>query len=106
MITTPLPPHLQPTRTDRGFLHMPPIPATHGGEPAGQVFAYESSSAMAPHLWLAVEQPADRNNPDNGQTIKAVVHVTAEDAWKLADQLRTLVINHYQGNARPDWAQD
>ena len=88
--------HLQPVKTDRGFKHLPPIPATHAGRPAGRVMVYESSAANGPHLWISVEQPADRNHPDNGEIIEASVHMTLEDAVKLAEQINYLAEHHYQ----------
>jgi hypothetical protein len=30
--------------------------------------------------------------------------MTTEEAWMLADQLRHLVVHHYQGDGRPEWA--
>lgn len=39
-----------------------------------------------------------------GGDVSATVHMTAENAWRLADQLRALVRNHYQGDATPEWA--
>lgn len=101
MITEPE--HLKPTMTDRGFAHMPAIPATHGGLPAGQARVYESSSAMGAHLWLAVKEPVNRNHPEADQWNEATIHIAAEDAWRLADQIRALVSSN---GARPDWAFD
>lgn len=92
--------HLTPVTTDRGFTHLPPIPSTYGG--ATRVS--ESSSAEEPKVWLRVECPANLNQPD-GPTVEAVAHLTAEDAWKLADQLRFIVENHYQGDAVPGWVE-
>lgn len=83
--------HLEATITDRGFKHLPPLPGTYGGS----VCAYESSAAFGPHVWVAVETP-------NGDVI---VHLTAENAWRLAEQLQYLVRNHYQGDATPESAE-
>lgn len=91
------PDHLSTTTTDRGFDHLPSIPSTYGGK----VRVFESSAALGPHIWLNVTCPADLNQPD-GPSVEAVAHLTAEHAWQLADQLRHLVVNHYQGSARPD----
>lgn len=91
--------HLAPTTTDRGFDHMPAIPSQYGGH----VMVYESSAAMSPHVWLRLLYPADLNRPE-GPKLDGVAHLTAEDAWRLADQLRALVRNHYQGDAMPEWA--
>lgn len=84
--------HLQPEMNNRGFAAMPSINGEHGGE----VDAHESSAASGPHLWLSI---LDSSNTT------AMVHLTAENAWRLADQLRTLVRNHYQGDATPEWAE-
>ena len=81
--------HLIPIRSERGFAQLPPIFGTYGGD----VRTYESSAAIAPHVWL---QAIDSNG-------EATIHLTAEDAWRLADQLRYLVRNHYQGDATPPW---
>lgn len=85
--------HLEVTRSERGFARLPEIPGGHGGN----VAAYESSAASGPHVWLRVVE--------NGGGA-ATAHLTAENAWRLADQLRALVRDHYQGDATPDWAQD
>lgn len=90
--------HLTVTTSDRGFDRLPPIPSAYGGE----VRVYESSAAMGPHIWLAAADPA---NP-NGNRELFTVHLTAENAWKLADQLRHLVEHHYQGDARPDGSSE
>lgn len=89
--------HLTATRSDRGFTRLPPIPSEYGG----QVAVYESSAAMGPHVWLKATAPVDLNKPD-GPMLEAPIHLTADNAWMLADQLRWLVGNHYQGDARPD----
>lgn len=56
---------------------------------------YESSAAMGPHIWLSMAVPEwmSRSAGD------PAVHLTVEDALKLADQLRYLVEHHYQGIA-------
>lgn len=94
-----LPEHLTEKQSDRGFTSLPPIPGTYGGE----ALVYESSAASGPHLWLKVQVPASLNEPD-GPAVETIFHLDAEDAWKLADQIRHLVRNHYQGDATPDWA--
>lgn len=90
------PAHLDITRSDRGFDRLPPIPSEYGGN----VSVYESSAADGPHVWLFATAPADLNNP-SGPEVEAPIHLTAEHAWQLAEQLMTLVANHYQGDARP-----
>jgi hypothetical protein len=91
--------HLTVETGDRGFARLPAIPGTYGGEAT----VYESSAALEPRIWLNVEVPADLSNP-TGPTVEATLHLDAEEAWKLADQIRHLVSNHYQGDATPDWA--
>lgn len=81
--------HLTVETSDRGFDALPPIPSEYGGD----VRAYESSAASGPHIWLAA-------TAKNGGLVR--IHLTAENAWRLAEQLRYLVEHHYQGDARPD----
>lgn len=83
--------HLTAVRSNRGFDSLPGIPGAYGGEAR----VYESSAASGPHLWLHVEVPADLNEPA-GPTVEATLHLTAEDAVKLSEQLRFLVDTHYQ----------
>lgn len=87
---TETPAHLVETVTERGFTRLPAIPSEYGGD----IRAYESSAASGPHVWVAIKCPVDLNNP-LGETMEAHVHLTAEHAWYLADQLRWLVENHY-----------
>ncbi len=89
---TPRAAHLEPEVSDRGFTALPTLSGTFADKPSGEVTVYESSAATEPRLWLDV----------NGEKIQ----LTAENAWRLADQLRTAVRNHYQGNATPEWATD
>src|SRR4051812_5026736 len=77
-------PHLTVTQTERGFAHLPPLEDT-----SGRGFSvYESSAAEEPCVWLNVSGEG-----------KTYLHLDAETAWKLADQLRHAVRNHYQGDA-------
>lgn len=80
--------HLDVTKSDRGFNFMPPIAGGYGGA----VKVYESSGATAPHIWLQATNP-------EGQEVH--LHLAAEDAWHLAEQISHLVEHHYQGDARP-----
>jgi hypothetical protein len=77
-------PHLVPHVTDRGFTHLPEIAGTY---PETNVRAYESSAASQPCIWLNVTAG------------KGTVHLTVEDALRLADQLQHLARNHYQLNS-------
>lgn len=109
------PEHLTPVQSDRGFAGLPAIGGTvAAGEPksikfspavpgayGGYAMVWESSSAEYPRLWLKVEVPADLREP-TGPTVEAVIHLDAAEAWKLAEQLMTMVQNHYHGDARPD----
>lgn len=88
--------HLKIAASDRGFVSLPPVPGAYGGSAR----AYESSGAEAPRLWLAVNVPISLRNPERGYQ-ESIIHLEAEDAWHLAEQLMTLVQNHYQGDSRP-----
>ena len=79
-------PHLNPTRSSRGLRFMPAVDTVDGH----RVQVYESSAADFAGVWLQL----DHSN----------VLLTAEVAWQLADQLRALVAEHYQGDATPEWA--
>jgi hypothetical protein len=89
---TDIPDHLRPVTSDRGFNRLPAIPSEYGGN----VRVYESSAAMAPHIWLNATAPVNLNEPD-GETCSVPIHLTLESASKLADQIRWLVDHHYQG---------
>lgn len=79
--------HLTPKMTDRGFMHMPPIESTYEGHEAR---VYESSAAIGPHIWLSVGPGR------NSETAGYAVHLTLEDAVRLAEQIMYLAKNHYQ----------
>lgn len=95
-MTGPVPAHLQEYVSDRGFADLSAIPSEYGGH----VTVSESSAASGPHLWLRAVAPVDLNDPD-GPTHEAPIHLTAANAWRLAEQIRHLVEHHYQGDARP-----
>jgi hypothetical protein len=88
--------HLNITTSGRGFDAFPAVPSEYGGH----VSVSESSAAKGPHLWLRATE-AMRGQPES----KTALHLTAENAWRLADQLRAAVRDHYQGDATPDWAR-
>lgn len=93
--------HLIVETSDRGFDYLPPILGSYADWLTGsKVEAYESSSAVGPHIWLMATAPVDLNHPD-GPTVEAPIHLTAENAWRLAEQIMYLVRNHYQGDASP-----
>lgn len=73
--------HLAAKTSERGFDHYPALPGAYGGE----VEVYESSAASGPHVWLKVTD--------------SPLHLRAENATKLAEQLLALVANHYQNEA-------
>lgn len=79
------------TKSDRGFNRMTSIPSEYGGH----VEVYESSAAKGPHIWLRAEAPVNLNNPQ-GDKVDAPIHLTLENARKLAEQLIWLCDNHYQ----------
>lgn len=85
-------PHLKYETSERGFLSLPAIPSSYGG----QVRVYESSAAEHPHIWLNAEAPKDLNRPE-GEQVEAPMHLTVENAKALAEQLLFLVDEHYQG---------
>lgn len=88
--------HLNTTASGRGFDRMPDIPSEYGGH----VSVYESSSAEGPHIWLkTVEEMPGK------PLAEASVYLTAENAWKLSEQLQMLVREHYQGDATPEWVR-
>lgn len=88
--------HLNTTTSERGFDYLPDIPSEYGGH----VSAYESSSAEGPHIWLKMVEEMPGKPP-----VEATVHLTAENAWKLSEQLQKLVREHYHGDATPEWAR-
>lgn len=77
--------HLTVSTSDRGLVSLPPIPSACGGS----VRVYESSAAAGPHIWLAANSPI---------APYGTVHLSMDDALKLADQIRLLAANHYQGS--------
>jgi hypothetical protein len=92
----PMTDHLQASTSERGFDAFPAIPSVYDGE----IRAQESSSAEGAHLWLYVTGPFDLHTPD-ASMVDVSLHLRAEDAWRLAEQLAMLVAHHYQGDARP-----
>jgi hypothetical protein len=89
--------HLTVETSDRGFDSLPPIPSEYGGN----ICVGESSAASAPHIWLWAECPVNLNDP-SGPTMEAAMHLTCENAVRLAEQLTFLVKNHYQGDVTQD----
>jgi hypothetical protein len=86
------PDHLTPTVTDRGFRWLPSLPDTHGKNSARVL---ESSAATEPCIWLRLNWDGE----------DAVVHLNAERAWQLKEQIEWLLEHHYQGDARPENAR-
>lgn len=85
--------HTEPTVSDRGFAAMPEI---RGVYPGDRILAYESSTSDEPVITVRSKEPGRE---------AARIALTAENAWRLSDQLRTLVRNHYQRDATPEWAR-
>ena len=87
----------EPQTSDRGFRHFEPIVGstidalTGDTVPTRQtVRVYESSAAMGPHIWLAVED-ADVTKPGKGYA-----HLNLDAATRLRDQLTWMIEHHYQ----------
>lgn len=85
--------HLTKVHSDRGFARLPEIPSEYGGN----VRVYESSAAMGPHVWLTAKAPKNLNNP-NGAMVEAPMHLTADNAARLGEQLLLTARDHYQGD--------
>jgi hypothetical protein len=83
------PEHLQIEESLRGFAR---FPAQRDQADMDQVEVCESSNADGPHLWVG---GAEYRGP------ATAVELTAEAAWRFAEQIMTAVANHYQGDARP-----
>ena len=81
------PAHLVPVASSRGFAYMPELKGTY----RDAVKVYESSAATEPCVWLRVKEG----------DYSATAHVTAEVAWAFAEQIMTVVRDHYHGDARP-----
>jgi hypothetical protein len=77
--------HLRRQRSNRGFSSLPPVYAGYGG----LARVYTSSAASDAYLWLKVIDPHDA---------EAVVHLRADVALALAEQLLFLLRNHYHGD--------
>jgi hypothetical protein len=84
--------HLEKTTSARGFTHLPHIPSEYGGHAS----VSESSAADGPHVWVRATAPVDLNRPD-GPTREVPLHLTADNARRLAEQLLLTVKEHYQG---------
>ena len=77
--------------TDRGFTIPEPITTSE----RITVTVHESSAAMGPHIWVKVEDPLGVYNPAHAP-MKAVAHLTMEEAARLRDTLDWVIRNHYQ----------
>lgn len=84
---------MQHSTTDRGFDHMEPVPSEYGGN----VSVSESSNAGYAGVWLRAEETMSDAFPK-----QVALNLTASNAWLLGRQLLWLVVNHYQGDARPE----
>lgn len=72
--------------SSRGLIYAMPIPSEYGGN----VEVHTSSAASGPHIWLTATAPVSLNEPE-GPTVEASMHLTAENAAKLAHQILALV---------------
>lgn len=98
-MTDEIPAHLEQSRSSRGFAFLPALLGSYGGN----VKVYESSAAEYQRIWLCVTELDDANGPADGPAHDATIHLDADQAWRLSEQLQDLVRNHYQGDATPDW---
>lgn len=73
-------------RSARGFKHMEPIVMDYPKPTVVRV--YESSAALEPAIWVAMEQDAQCH-----------AHLSLEEATLLRDQLTWLIENHYLGDS-------
>lgn len=89
--------HLEKVVSPRGFASLPKVPSEYGGH----VSVSESSAASGPHVWLRATAPVSLNDP-NGPTHEVPMHLTADNARRLAEQLLLVVREHYQGEASGD----
>lgn len=85
--------HLASIESDRGLVSMPEIVRAAGHE---RVSVSENPNLTTPSLWLRVVDTTA------GSHDRATIELSATDAWRLAEQLMTLVASHYHGDARPD----
>lgn len=83
------PEHLQVEESPLGFAV---FPAQRDQADEDQVSVRESLNAQGPHLWVSGEEYRGS---------ATAVELTAESAWRFAEQIMTTVANHYQGDARP-----
>lgn len=97
-----LPEHLRALAGPRGLSAMPAIRIGA----VESVEASESSAALDPGVWLRQRVEVTPMAPDGAITgptelVETALHLSAEEAWRLAEQLMALVRGHYQGDARP-----
>lgn len=95
--------HLDVEHSSRGFKCLPAIRGRGRDE---TVDVYESSLATDPHIWMALRVLRDPSHPQQSSSKSAIIQLSAEDAWRLADQLRYLVVHHYHGDSMPAWAKE
>jgi hypothetical protein len=87
---TPKAAHLEPELDEDGRAAMPPLIAEHGGS----VQVRESLRRDTPLILIEVEDPVEY----------LMAALLPDQAWRLADQLRALVRNHFLGDQTPKWA--
>jgi len=82
--------HLKVRESDHGLVSMPVI-----GSEFEKACVAESPNLDHPALWLRVEDYTA------GQQSMATIELDADRAWQLAEQIMTMVANHFHGDARP-----
>lgn len=87
------------TSSASGFTHLPPIPDIHGG----RVEVVESSKASGPHVWVRAVCPANLSptGGPRGSMVVAPMHLTADNALRLAEQIQQAVRVHQRLQGRP-----
>jgi hypothetical protein len=72
--------------SERGFVHLDPVRTDYGAD----VRIYESSAAMAPHIWLAVDQPPPKNGGEMAEA-HAHAHMSLPQAEEIHAQLGHMI---------------
>lgn len=88
----PTPPHLQVTRSQRGFARLPKTEDRHGSRPTGYANPYMSSS-VEPSVWLETanyESETTQPAPREGEAARVVLHLPASRSRELGEQLIVL----------------
>ena len=89
--------HLTPTYTTQGYKWLPMINGLYGDA----VQVYESSLASQPALWLRIAGASQDTGRRNHMQLWRQVHLSADAAVELAQQLLWMVEHHYQNDEQP-----